>query len=130
MDLTNLQLHMEQSPLKKTRKLAKNLLHSKKGHMKIGRRGREMVSPKTPLPVQQTTIGRDFLKMKLLLEEQGVCAYYQGSQLLGSASERQASKICSFEHQHENRRVKGKKDSALKQLAHILTLGPRTKAVV
>lgn len=63
-------------------------LHNKgwNDHTEMAKRGRDIVSPKTPLLVYQPTVGRDRIS-RALLEEWEAGAPLQMLQLLGSAPE-------------------------------------------
>lgn len=82
MDTPNLQLHLEQFPLKMTWKLAEQLCHIKreKVHIKEGRRGWGTVSPKILSPVWLPIIRRDLINLDLLSEEQRVFIPHQAPQ--------------------------------------------------
>lgn len=88
---------MEKFPLKKTQKLTGQFCHNKglKGHIMMGRRGRNMVLLKTSQHsnLQLGGISQGVSPCK------GICALHQASQSLGAMSKRQAPKTFDFENQ-------------------------------
>lgn len=94
----NLQLYIEQLSLKKTWKLAEELLHNKrsKGHIETGRRGRDTGLPQTPILAWGPMSGRYCIDMAWGTRS---LSPHQVPQSLGPAPKRGAPKTSGFENQ-------------------------------
>lgn len=93
-----------------------------KGHIRIGRTGRDILSPKTPNQAQWPTTGKNPQNTEHLSEEWEVCGLCQTLQPLYTALEKRASKT-NRDFNKENHRTTGNEEPLLKRLhedSHIL----------
>lgn len=98
---SNLQLHMEQFPLKTNWKLAEELLFIKgeKGHIEVDRRLGWGSCQKSHLWCSDPQIRRDLTNPELLPEKQKICTPHHTLQLLRPLPERWAPKTSGFNNQ-------------------------------